>query len=557
MIVFERVVDIYYYTNMNLNKTTCKRGKNNMLKITLVLLFTAVLNLYASPEAAAFSMENRVALEEALEGRVERIIRQVTGTEEVIVTVRVIPVTDLPDLPEGVLQRDIDRIRLGQDDEVLPGVSRSDLFPEDNNRVQANAGVTAEVIDRLIITVLVSDELDPELIERARNTVLSMLTLDFERGDVLEFSRTTFHVPLVQLYDYWADLLFPHVFYLIGLLLATLFLFGPARKFLKSFSKTMEVLKVQAEAKLRSSPDTQFGNLPGGSPSQQELLISHSGGAAGALEHKEEGDSEGHFSFVNKKNIKSLILLLRREPVEVVKMVLSYVSPSLRNEVLSALDEDVRIDVMVSMAGTQEFDPEQIKSVERKIKEKIEYLFDGKDNLLSLLDGADEDTQEKLLANLEEKNSELAAEVKKLIITFDDVKHLELNDLRMIMNAISQEVFVRALSTETEESQDEIIGKFPKGPATILRQELSYLGDVPQDALKGSRKKVIWAMRVLTRENKIKLQRPDDKPQPEEKSEGKQEWTEEKADQEVRPGENAEQDFIDGEGSFEPEEEDR
>jgi len=261
--------------------------------------------------------------------------------------------------------------------------------------------------------------------------------------------------------------------WILGLIILTIFLFGPLRSFLKNMISTMEVFRIRADTRIMAQT---YGIEVG---QQQGLpVLDAEGRPVNRLPNKEAMQLAGytgkHFSFVNQDNIDNLIYLLKEEVPEVIVLVLTYLTPDLVNRVLSEFDTDFKAKILKEMMVKKQYSQNEVVEVEERIKQRIEYLLGGIDNTISLLNTFDNETRTKILDDLQEQNPELAEKILKMIIPFETLYRLPqplVQELVRIAGARLIAAVVKVLSTE--EQGKYILDSVSENAREMIKQEMA------------------------------------------------------------------------------------
>jgi flagellar motor switch protein FliG len=217
------------------------------------------------------------------------------------------------------------------------------------------------------------------------------------------------------------------------------------------------------------------------------------------------GEMGKHFSFINENNLKNLIYLLKEETVQTIAIVISYLPPEFSSQVISSLDPETQARVAVELATVKLKSPEQVAEVEKRIKEKIDYIIGGEDYFLNLLDQVDPKTQENILYKLEQQNPELAAKLRRVVFTFQDIVILEKPALQRVIREAQREgvVLAIALKNASEEIKSAVMDVLSEGARAMLTEQMDLIGEIGEKRIEEEQKKIVRIVRALEKSGDI------------------------------------------------------
>ncbi|MBD3271785.1 MAG: tetratricopeptide repeat protein, partial [Elusimicrobia bacterium] len=209
------------------------------------------------------------------------------------------------------------------------------------------------------------------------------------------------------------------------------------------------------------------------------------------------------FRYINEENLKRLAYLLRKEPPKTIALVIGYLKPELVREILSILPPELQTQVAVNMATIRQMTEAQVRTIDREIKEKIDFLVGGLDGLLKVLDDADIETRNNIMDYLEQEKPELYEMVKKSILSFDDIPSFPDQALQMILREIKTESLAKALRDASQDVINKIFSNMSSGASALLKEEMEYGRPLSPEQIEEERKKILDLIKNLEKEGKI------------------------------------------------------
>lgn len=460
-----------------------------MLRLRQPLL-TALLLLApaAAPAAGALNVsqeiEAKVALEGALERRLQTLLRRLLGSEEVLVVVNV---------------------RLGDSRreraEVLPGVPVKET-PADS----ASAAAVLTMVQSLSASVFLEDSATDEQVELARATAARLLGLEPRRGDRLTVERMP-PVPkgaAAEASGAPSSLLSPALVSLLWLAAALVALAILHAAFLKPL---LAVLKDFARA--RAAPPLPAAPAPPPQPdappelaARPEPVVSN-GHAEANGKHRPESLP---FSFIRERHLPMLGFLLRQSAPRTAAVIIHYLPPRMSAQLLIGLVPEARRRVVECMSRVTQLQEKEVRTVEDHLKARIEYLMGGEDKLVEILNEVPAGVQEELLTSVGATDPSLSDRLGRRIVLLEDLALLTAADLK----TLSRRVQLKSLAVVLKAApalKDTLLPKLAPGLRQWLQQEIDLAADISAEALEVERRKVLIALSGLVREGGIVLRK--------------------------------------------------
>lgn len=305
-----------------------------------------------SPREASRELEAKVALESSLERRLQSVLREALGSDDLIVIVNV------------ALHSETDR----DDADSMPGVPIKEAQASDPLR---SAGLTMPMVSRLSATIIVDQSAEAKDVDLVKKVAAGILGISEARGDSLSVEKIKFHKTAAP-QDPTRSL--GLVATALWLLFAVVALVVLQRKFLGPLITNLRDLS--AASLMRKGGEDR-------SPAAEREAASASGAPAEAKASSPAADASRAglpFSFLQLRDLPKLIHLLRGSSPEVCATVIQYLPADVAAKAMAELDSDVRRQVIGLLSQVSELDESQVRPLEDSIRRRIDYLIGGEDN---------------------------------------------------------------------------------------------------------------------------------------------------------------------------------
>ena len=219
--------------------------------------------------------------------------------------------------------------------------------------------------------------------------------------------------------------------------------------------------------------------------------------------------SEG-FSFLGKINPQQLSKFVQNEHPQTIALILAHLSASQSAELISALPEDMRTEIIIRMANLEEISPEIVKKIAGVLDRKLEALgsysleeYGGVKAVSELFNRMDRRASRNVLEQIESRDPELAASIRDLMFVFEDVLLIDDQGIMEILKRVDK----RSLATALKGSNDELKTKFFRNmsqrAAEMLKEEMEYLGPIRVIEVERAQHEIVEVVRTLEEEGVI------------------------------------------------------
>jgi hypothetical protein len=405
----------------------------------LIILFS----LFFSPLFAELSQDSeRLSLEIKMQQRVEEALGKILAPGQFVVVIRIEPVATTENVAPTQPKN--------EEGYFLPGVPVRTNYERTGEELKTIVESLKtdqkfqKFIRRIYVTLVLDQDIKDDVVSKVRELTRQMLSLDPARGDTLDIQRTVFNKPVdpnanltgffriqKEVRSYW--ILISLMLILFCILVFFLFMFGPLRGFLNSFLQVLPTLKPEEAA--RRGGGAYEGGMPFIPPAyfptnfQMPSLGGPQQNFSGSLQVENPNKSVLPFGFIREDHLGNLAVLLTRETPEKAAVVLGYLPPEWITRVLSRMDQSMQTEIATNLATTRQLLPEQVEDIEQDLKRRLDYLIGGPDRIIAVYESLDADGQKRMLENLKESRPEVAEELRRKTLLFDDLEKLESNAL--------------------------------------------------------------------------------------------------------------------------------
>ncbi len=397
---------------------------------------------------------------------------------------------------------------LGETKYILPGVpapknvakekepDNTEKQRAEQEKAQQQVSFKLNVSNRQVV-VFYNEKLKSQENE-ARKTITAMTNL---KDNELKFIPGKFFSALSSVWEEFRkdpkNYFFSALLALLLLLLIWLFL--PLTSFFKNYITALKE-KAGIEVKMESESSAEQEGGEGGAMTPEELAAQKLEGKGG---EEELAKKYAPFEYITDENIKRLLGVFRKEPPQVIALVLSYIKPELVRAIYAELPPEIQTKVAAESGALRQATEEQVRMVDENIKAKIDFLVGGVDNLIRILDEVDYKIRDNILEYLMNHRPQLYEKVRSSILLFEDALKFPDLAIQPIIRELKTEQLARALKNASPEMLNKFITNMSQGGAALLKEEMEYGRPATEEQIEQERQNIMNVVKRLESEGKI------------------------------------------------------
>ena len=210
------------------------------------------------------------------------------------------------------------------------------------------------------------------------------------------------------------------------------------------------------------------------------------------------------FEFVRKTDASQMLNFIQDEHPQTIALILSYLSSGQASAIISALPPDKQADVAKRIAQMDRTSPDVIKEVERVLERKLSSLVNqdytivgGVDSIVAILNTVDRGTEKHIMETLEIEEPELADEIRRKMFVFEDILSLDDKSIQRVLREVDNNELAVALKGSNEEVQNVIFNNLSKRLATMIKEDMDFMGPVRLKDVEEAQQKIVNIIRKL------------------------------------------------------------
>ena len=211
---------------------------------------------------------------------------------------------------------------------------------------------------------------------------------------------------------------------------------------------------------------------------------------------------------------RTLANFLVNEHPQTVALILAHLESNKKCEVLKRLPESIQTEVVLRIANLDFISPNLIAQVDEVLKQELATLgsidtqqLGGVQPIAEMLNVMDKTSEQNIMARVEEKDPQLAEEIRKLMFVFEDIIYIDDRGMQMLLKDVSNDKLVIALKSAPEEIRDKIFRNISQRAAQLLKEDLEAMGPVRLTDVEVAQQEIVNVAKRLETEGKIIISR--------------------------------------------------
>ncbi len=220
------------------------------------------------------------------------------------------------------------------------------------------------------------------------------------------------------------------------------------------------------------------------------------------------------FDAFRRMDPAQLASLLQQEHPQTIALVVTYLKPPQAAAVLASLPRELQVEVAMRVAVMDRTTPETIREVETALESKLVNLptqeftaVGGVQALVSIINESDRATERVILEALEERDPDLASQVKKLMFVFEDLLSLDDRSVQLVLRNVDSKDLAMALKGASEELREKIFRNMSQRAAEALREDLQLMGPVRRRDVEEAQGRIVGVVRQLEESGQVVIAR--------------------------------------------------
>lgn len=220
------------------------------------------------------------------------------------------------------------------------------------------------------------------------------------------------------------------------------------------------------------------------------------------------------FDLVRRSDPKQLFSFIQGEHPQTIALIMTHLPAEKSAVLLSSLSQDIQAEVTKRIALMGRTSPEVLKEIEKVLENKISNLAPtdyttsgGIQSVVDMLNRVDPSTLKVVMDVLEMDDPDLAEQIKRQMFVFEDIVLLDDRGIQLVLREIDTKDLALALKGTNEEVAEKILSNMSSRAATMLKEDIQYMGPVRVREVEDAKQKIVKIIRKLEETGAVVISR--------------------------------------------------
>ncbi len=235
--------------------------------------------------------------------------------------------------------------------------------------------------------------------------------------------------------------------------------------------------------------------------------------AASILQGLEQSIQMTPFHFLQKAEAASLVTFVQDEHPQTIALILAHLQPKQASEILATLPAKKQIEVVKRVARMGQTTPEAIRPVEKGLEAKLSTIVSqdleragGVESIAEILNLIDRTTEKSILETLEEEDSHLVDQIRRLMFVFEDILLVNDKGIQAVLKEVDQEELALALKAASEDVKNKILKNMSERAAQLIKEDMEYMGPTRLSDVEAAQQRIVDVVRRLEEAGELIIQ---------------------------------------------------
>lgn len=213
-------------------------------------------------------------------------------------------------------------------------------------------------------------------------------------------------------------------------------------------------------------------------------------------------------------DMRTLTNFLINEHPQTIALIVAHLNPEKKVDVLRRIPEGLQAEVVLRVANLDYVSPELIAQLDDVLKTELSTLgsidtnqLGGVEPIADMLNLMDQNSEKNIMGRVEEKDPELAEEIKKLMFVFEDLVHVDDAGIQNLLKDVDQQKLVIALKTAPEDIRQKLFKNMSNRAASLLNEDLEVLGPTKLSDVEKAQSEIVSKCKELEAAGKAFISR--------------------------------------------------
>jgi len=223
-----------------------------------------------------------------------------------------------------------------------------------------------------------------------------------------------------------------------------------------------------------------------------------------------------NFAYLSKIKPQQLSDFIINEHPQTIALILAHMDATEAADTLQYFPDELRSEVAMRMAKLGDISPSVIKRVSAVLESKLESLASykvevgGTRAVADIFNRLGVKDSKATLANIEQVDEELAAKIKEMMFTFEDIVTLDKAGIAEVLKSVDKAELMLALKSAPEELKEKFFSAMSERAREAFIEEMQFLGAVKMKEVEAAQRKIVETVNQLAEAGTIQMGATDE-----------------------------------------------
>jgi flagellar motor switch protein FliG len=205
---------------------------------------------------------------------------------------------------------------------------------------------------------------------------------------------------------------------------------------------------------------------------------------------------------------------MENEHPQTAAIILAHLEPDVASQAVKKISESKRMEIVHRLATLERVSPQVLRELDDALQAEFQYSgtisgnkLGGKTVAARLMGAMDRTTESMILSSMDEIDPDMANEIRELRFTFEDLRRVDDEGIRLVLRDVSSEDLLVALKTASDELKIKILSNMSDRAASMLQEDLELLGPTKISAVEKAQQKIVSICKHLEESGAIAMGR--------------------------------------------------
>ncbi len=205
--------------------------------------------------------------------------------------------------------------------------------------------------------------------------------------------------------------------------------------------------------------------------------------------------------------------MIRLEHPQIIAIVLSYLEQDQAADVLVALPENMRVDIVLRISLLDGIQPSAIHELDDMLEKQFSGNADsirtsavgGIKTAANIMNYLDSSIEAEIIEKVKEVDEEIGTSIQDLMFVFENLIEVDDRGIQALLREVSSETLILALKGADEAVKEKILNNMSRRAGEMLKDDLEARGPVKLSEVEGGQKEILTVARRMAESGEISL----------------------------------------------------